>query len=114
MDIIGVLDFLKYKILAWGNTNIYSYQGVLFKNNIIIVVGSENVEEAISIVISVYISRLAQRDPALLDSTPYFQNSSELEDFLTQELKENIKEGYPSNSQLEKELQLHLKKLFNS
>ena len=114
LDIIGVLDFLKFKIQSWRNTNIYSYEGILFDNNIIIVVGSSNVHEAIMIIIFVYISRLAEKDPKLLRNTPDFENSIELETFLEEEIEKNIKKGYPNNPHLEQELELHLKKLLES
>lgn len=114
MDIIGVLDFLKFKIQIWGNTNIYSYEGALFNNNIIIVIGSHSIEEAIIITIFVYLSRLAEKDPKLLENAPDFETSSELEGFLKEEIEKNIKVGYPNNPQLEQELKHHLEKLLES
>jgi len=111
MDIIGVLDFLKFKIQHWGNNNIYSYEGRLFNHNIIIVIGSNSIKEAINITIFVYLSRLTEKDPVLMKSTPDFEIISELEKYLKDELEKNIKKGYPNNSQLEHELQHHLKKL---
>ena len=46
LDILGVLDFLKYKIKKWGNTNIFSYRGILFNDDMILVIGSNTIEEA--------------------------------------------------------------------
>ena len=114
LDIIGVLDFLKFKIQSWRNTNIYSYQGALFDNNIIIVIGSNNVEEAIIITIFVYLSRLAEKDPKLLKNALNFESTSELEDLLKEEFEKKFNEGYPNNPQLEQKLKLHLEKLLET
>lgn len=114
MDIIGVLDFLKFKIQTWGNTNIYSYDGKIFNNNIIIVIGSNSIEEVMSIIIFVFISRLVEKDPVLLKIVPKFDSISELEGFLEEELKTNIKEGYPNDPQLEQDLKHHLENLLKN
>ncbi|TFG17354.1 MAG: hypothetical protein EU531_03605 [Promethearchaeota archaeon] len=114
MDIIGVLDFLKFKIQSWGNTNVYSYEGRLFNNNIIMVIGSNSIEEVMDIVIFVYLSRLAEKDPKLLRNTPDFENSNELETFLKEEIEKNIKKGYPHNHKLEQDLKHHLESLLKN
>lgn len=111
MDIIGVLDFLKFKIQNWANTNIFSYEGSLFDNNIIIVIGSNNINEAIVIIIFVYLTRLAENDLILMNNIPNFESVNELERALIEDLKKNIKEGYPRNRQLEQELRHHLEVL---
>lgn len=113
LDIIGVLDFLKFKIQGWGSTNIYSYRGILFKGNIIMVIGSNTIEEAMTIIIFVYLSRLREKDPSLVESTPEFNSSRELEEFLKKELELKIEKGYPSNPLLEQELKNHLNTLLN-
>jgi hypothetical protein len=113
LDIIGVLDFLKFKIQDWGNTNIYSYRGILFNENIVMVVGSNTIEAAINIIIFVYLSRLGKKDPLLVKSTPEFNSSRELEEFLKNELELKIAKGYPENPFLELELKNHLNKLLN-
>lgn len=113
LDIIGVLDFLKFKIKGWGNMNIYSYRGFLFNENIIMVVGSNTVEEAINIIIFVYLSRLGKKDPILVESTPDFNSSRDLEEFLKNELELKIEKGYPNNPLLEQKLKDHLNALLN-
>jgi hypothetical protein len=111
LDIIGVLDLLKYKIKNWGNTNIYSYEGSLFDCNIIIIVGSKSIDEAITISIFVYLSRLIAEDPKILKNIPIFENIGSIESILKKEFELNLKKGYPNNPHLEKELKLHLEKL---
>jgi hypothetical protein len=113
LDIIGVLDFLKYKIQNWDNTNIYSYEGKLFDCNIIIIVGSKNIDEVITIGIFVYLSRLIAEDPKILKNLPIFKKISSIEKFLKNELELRIVKGYPDNPLLEQELKDHLNKLLN-
>ncbi|MHA1763349.1 MAG: hypothetical protein ACTSYC_06265, partial [Promethearchaeota archaeon] len=60
LDILGVLDVLKYKIQEWNNTNIFSYKGVLFEHQPILVIGSDTIDEAGKITILVYITRIIE------------------------------------------------------
>ena len=113
LDIIGVLDFLKYKIKKWKRTSIYSYEGILFKRNIILIVGTPNIDEAIEIIIFVYLSKVKEKDPRILIKDTDFDNESAFEAFLNKEFELNLKEGYPNNPQLEKELKIHLERLLD-
>ena len=53
-EIFGVLDFLKYKFKKWQRTSIFSYNGDLFSGEHILIVGTENIEEAKTILHFVY------------------------------------------------------------
>ena len=114
LDIIGVLEFLKYKIQKWGNTNIFTYEGVLFSHNKIIVIGSRNVDEAITIIIFVYLTKIIENEELVLHLAAHLNNQSSLESLLKKELETNIKRGYPNEPQLEKELKNHIKNLLNT
>ncbi|MHA2008212.1 MAG: hypothetical protein ACXABO_13405 [Promethearchaeota archaeon] len=110
-EIIGVLDFLKYKIENWGNTNIFSYYGRFFNENTILVIGSSNSEEATNIIKHIYLSHIiknVEEVDTLIETVPNF---GDLENFLTDEISENIKNGHPSDPKLEMELVDHIKKL---
>ncbi|GAJ12743.1 unnamed protein product, partial [marine sediment metagenome] len=67
-EILGVLDFLKYKLEKWGNTNIFSYLGSLFGKNTILVIGSSNSEEAIVPLIELLHFRNTEIYNILIDS----------------------------------------------
>jgi len=108
-EIFGVLDFLKYKIENWGNSNIFSYLGRLFNDNTILVVGAGNTGEAISIIKYVYLSKkIKERDEfdILINN---FENCETLELYLNKEITDKIKMGYPSDPKLEMKLKNHLK-----
>ena len=62
LEILGVLDFLKDKMKKWGNTNLFSYHGCLFSEGDVMVVGSRNLEEAISIIIYMYLSNVVDNE----------------------------------------------------
>ena len=36
LDILGVLDFLKFKIKKWGNDNIFSYSGISLRRTLLL------------------------------------------------------------------------------
>jgi hypothetical protein len=114
MDIIGVLDFLKYKIVNWGNSNIFSYVGDLFNNNTILVIGSENTGEAKSIIKFVYLSQLVKNREKVDNSIYKFKSCRAFEDYLDNEIDDKIKQGYPVNPELEMKLKNHLKTLLLS
>ncbi len=105
LDIIGVLDFLKFKIQKWGNTNIFSYEGILFNQNKIIVLGSRNVNEAIIIIIFVFLTKIIENEKLVLQVAAHLNNQSSLESLLKKELETNIKRGCLNEPQLEKDLQ---------
>ena len=110
-EIFGVLDFLKYKIENWGNSNIFSYLGRLFNDNTILVVGAGNTGEAMSIIKYVYLSKkIKERDEfdILINN---FENCETLEHYLNKEITDKIKLGYPSDPKLEMKLKKHLKTL---
>ncbi|MFX1574990.1 MAG: hypothetical protein ACFFB0_19810 [Promethearchaeota archaeon] len=114
LDIIGVLDFLKYKIKKWGNTNIFSYIGNLFENNTVLVVGARDLEEAKSIIIYMLLSKVLTENKKIddfLDNQTTFNN---LQQFLNTEFTKNITTGYPVDPTLERKLRDHLEKLIMS
>ncbi|MFX1364105.1 MAG: hypothetical protein ACFFCE_15140 [Promethearchaeota archaeon] len=111
LEILGVLNFLQDKIKKWGNTNIFSYHGSLFDGDYALIVGSRNLEEAISIIIYMYLSRITDtnyEDDIFLQK---LETSIDLELFLRNHVSEHIEKGYPVNQSLESELSTHLDKL---
>ncbi len=116
LDIMGVLDVLKYKIQKWKNTSIYFYNGVLFDYQPILVIGSDTFDEAAKIIILVYISRIFEdktdvSSSMLKDALIEFSN---LKNTLEQHVKKNLHEGYPENPEIEEILVNHLKELISS
>ena len=79
--------------------------------NIIIIIGSKTIDEAITISIFVYLSRLVVEDPKILKNIPTFESISSIENILKKEFELNMKKGYPNHPHLEKELKLYLEKL---
>lgn len=114
LDIIGVLDFLKYKIKKWGNTNLFSYHGDLFNGSTILVVGARNLEEAISIMIYMFLTNVVDNEYEINNLIEKLGSSNDIEQYLRNDISKNIKKGYPSNSDLEMELKNHLEGLIKS
>ncbi len=114
LEIIGVLDFLKYKIKKWGNTNLFSYYGDLFNGCTILVVGARNLEEAISIMIYMFLTNLVDNEYEINNLIEKLGSSNDIEQYLRNNISKNIKKGYPSNSDLEMELKNHLEGLIKS
>ena len=114
LDIIGVLDFLKYKIKKWGNTNLFSYHGDLFNGSTILVVGVRNLEEAISIMIYMFLTNVVDNEYEINNLIEKLGSSNDIEKYLRNDISKNIKKGYPSNSDLEMELKNHLEGLIKS
>ncbi len=113
-EIIGVLDFLKYKIENWGNSNIFSYLGDLFNHNTILVIGSGDTEEAKNIIKYVYLSQITKTGENLDNLIKKFEDCRTLENYLNKKIMGKIKLGYPADPKLEKELKNHLKTLLLS
>ncbi|MFX1313538.1 MAG: hypothetical protein ACFFHD_13170 [Promethearchaeota archaeon] len=114
LDIIGVLNFLKYKIKKWGNTNLFTYIGKLFEDNTILVVGARDIEEAKSIIIYMFLSNFLSKNKKIDDFLENQGFYNDLEQFLNTEFAKNIKTGYPIAPHLENQLKQHLKKLIIS
>ncbi|MHA2392800.1 MAG: hypothetical protein ACXAEX_12710 [Promethearchaeota archaeon] len=117
IEIFGVLDFLKFKLEKWGNTNVFSYLGGLFKKNTILIIGANNAKEATSIVKYVYLSQVIKRDDTidqLLGLIEKLENIDDFEDFLNKEISNNLKMGCPNEPKLEIQLRDHLNKLLES
>ncbi len=114
LEILGVLDFLKYKLEKWGNTNIFSYLGSLFGKNTILVIGSSNSEEAISIIKYVYLSQVIKNAEQIKNLIGKLDNIFDLEQYLSNEISNKIKVGYPIEPKLEIQLKNHIKKLLIS
>lgn len=111
LDIIGVLDFLKYKIKKWGNVNIFTYQGQLFEDNIIFVIGSNNIEEAKDIIIFIFLNEILNKREELLEILDDFDPENDLEQYLSNEIFKTLVKGYPYDLNLESTLKKHLKDL---
>ena len=110
LDILGVLDFLKDKIEKWGNSNIFSYIGVLFENTNTLVIGSSNREEAISIIKYVYLSQVIKSSDEIQKLEKKLDDITDLEVSLNNQISRNIKLGYPTDPKLELHLKNHIKR----
>ncbi|UCD00716.1 MAG: hypothetical protein JSV23_07435 [Promethearchaeota archaeon] len=108
LEILGVLDFLKERIKKWGNTNLFSYHGNLFNKNTIIVVGARDLEEATSIMIYMFLSNIVENEYEFNNLIEKLGYSTDIEQFLRDNISENIEKGYPTNSDLEMKLVNHL------
>ncbi|MFX0021586.1 MAG: hypothetical protein ACFE9S_04620 [Candidatus Hermodarchaeota archaeon] len=101
LEILGVLDFLKDRIKKWGNTNIFSYQGNLFREGPTLVVGARDSEEALSIIFYIYLTNIVDNEQGIDYLIKKLGTSSDLEDFLRTQISDNMENGYPPNPSLE-------------
>lgn len=113
LDVLGVLDFLKYKIKKWRNNNIFSYLGPLFNEDIILIVGASNIEEARVIIIRAYLKEFIEKKIERESLFIKKGNKFNIEQYLDSDVTENTKIGYPYNPVQELELRNHLDKLLN-
>ncbi|MHA1988058.1 MAG: hypothetical protein ACW98D_15595 [Promethearchaeota archaeon] len=114
LEIMGVIDFLKYKIENWGNSNIFSYLGHLFNDNTVLVIGSTDIGEAKSIIKYVYLSQILKKREEIEKLISKFKNCKTLEHNLENEITNKIKLGYPADKGLEKKIEIHLKTILSS
>ncbi len=113
LEILGVLDFLKDRIKKWGNTNLFSYHGNLFRKGHVLVVGARHLEEAISIIIYMYLSNIVDNEYGINSLIEKLGSSSDLEEFLRNQISKNTNKGYPSNPDLELRLFDHIKDIID-
>ncbi|MFX0018182.1 MAG: hypothetical protein ACFFAK_05970 [Promethearchaeota archaeon] len=111
LDILGVLDFLKYKIKKWRNTNIFSYQGKLFNEEIILVIGSNTIEEAKDIVVFIFLNDILNKKKDILRILDDWDSNNDLEQYLINEILKNLEKGYPYDPNVESEISNHIEKL---
>lgn len=110
-EISGVLDFLKFKIKKWGNTNIFSYSGNLFTGSTALVIGARNFEEAESIMKYMFLSNTVDNEYKIDELIDKLKSSNNLEKYLNDEISEYIEKGFPNNREMELELRNHLEKM---
>jgi hypothetical protein len=114
LEILGVLDFLKDRIKKWGNTNLFSYQGNLFREGPTLVVGARDLEEALSIIFYMYLTNIVDNEQGINYLIEKLGTSSDLEDFLRTQISSKIEKGYPANPTLELKLIDHLNGIVSS
>lgn len=113
-EIIGVLNFLKYKIEEWNNTDIFSYSGNLFGGETIIVVGASKLEDSINMMIYVFLSEVLKNRIQFDLSEAKLNYSEDLEICLFNELSGNIRKGLPTYPKLEILIKEHLEKILKN
>jgi hypothetical protein len=114
LEILGVLDFLKDKIKKWGNTNLFSYKGDLFREGHTLVVGARDLEEALSIIFYMYLINIVDNEQGIDYLIKKLGMSNDLEDFLRTLILGKIEKGYPANPTLELKLIDHLNGIVRS
>jgi hypothetical protein len=113
LEILGVLDFLKDRIKNWGNTNLFSYHGTLFRQGPVLVVGARDLEEATSIIIYMYLSNVIDNEDGFNYLIKKLGSSSDIEIFLRSQLSGDIEKGYSPNPNLELKIVQHLEEIIN-
>ncbi|MFX1313210.1 MAG: hypothetical protein ACFFHD_11445 [Promethearchaeota archaeon] len=111
LDILGVLGFLKYKLKKWRNTNIFSYRGKLFDEDIILVIGSNTIEEAKDIVVIIFLNEILDKKKEISSILDDLDSDNDLEQYLINEIIENLEIGYPDDINSEKKIIKHIEKL---
>jgi len=104
LEILGVLDFLKDKIKKWGNSNFFSYKGNLFRKGPVLVVGARNTEEAVSIIIYMYLSNVVDNEHGIEHLIEILGSFDDLEQFLRYNISKSLEKGYPDDPELELKL----------
>lgn len=108
LEILGVLDFLKDRIKKWGNTTLFSYNGGWFSRGTVLVVGARDLEEAVSIMIYMFLSNVVDDEYEINYLIEKLGSSTDLEFFIRNHISKNIERGYPTNPDLEAKLVNHL------
>jgi hypothetical protein len=108
LEVLGVLNFLKDRIKKWGNTNLFSYHGSLFKKGAVLVVGAKDLEEAVSIIIYMYLTNVVDNEYGINILIDKLNTLIDLEEYLRTEITINIKRGYPTSPNVESQIKKHL------
>jgi hypothetical protein len=114
LEILGVLNFLKDRIKKWCNANLFSYNGSLFSSGAVLIVGARDLEEAVSIIIYMYLSNVVDNEYGINDLNDKLGTLNDLEEFLRTEVSTNLKRGYPNNPDVESQLKEHLNNLIKN
>ncbi len=113
LEVVSVLNFLKYKIKKWGLSTIFSYKGMLFDFDTIIVIGAKNVDQALKIIASVYLEKLIEfKSEASWNEWEEKMQIFSI-DSVREEISSNIKTGIPDNIEIELNLQSHLEEILS-
>jgi hypothetical protein len=113
-EIIGVLDFLKYKIEKWNNTNIFSYSGNLFGEETVIVIGAVNLKDSVNMITYIFLKEFLANNLQINFSETKLRNSKDIELYLNNEFSDNTKEGLPNYPNLEIEIRKHLEMILKN
>lgn len=113
-EIIGVLNFLKYKIEKWNNTNIFSYSGNLFGTETVIVIGAANLEDSINMITYIFLKEFLANKLEINSLKTKLRNSIDIELYLNNELSDNTKKGLPNYPNLEIEIKRHLEMILKN
>ena len=113
-EIIGVLDFLKYKIEKWNNTNIFSYSGNLFGEETVIVIGAANLKDSVNMITYIFLKEFLANNLQINFSETKLRNSKDIELYLNNEFSDNTKEGLPNYPNLEIEIRKHLEMILKN
>jgi hypothetical protein len=111
LEVIGVLNFLKFKFKKWRTKTIFTYLGKFFDENIVIVIGARNYQDAHNIMISVYLSEILKKPNKIYSILEMVQAENDLELYIKSEVSENLKTGYPPEKEIEIQIIKHLEKI---
>ena len=87
---------------------------MLFNKDRVLVIGSNNFEEAIDIIMYVVLFNIVKKGGSLNKILEYIDSTIDLDKNLRHIILKDLKKGYPLNQDSEIQLKNHLKKLIES
>jgi hypothetical protein len=111
LDILGVLDVLKYKIKKWNNANIFSYSGIFFKGYNVIIIGSSDMLEATQIIMTIFFKKFTSDGEYVQDLISKAKYREDLEKIIKNLILSDIERGFPHDMEVEKKISHHLEKI---
>jgi hypothetical protein len=106
LELKKVLNVIKDKIKRWGNSNIFTYSGILFENFKLIIIGAKLIEQAQDLIIFVYLSEVLANKAKLISN-----NIEDIEEIIKNEIKKGLVKGFPFSESVENELKEHIEKI---
>ena len=107
LELLKVLNLIRDKLQKWDNTNIFTYSGNAFKKSKIIVIGADNFDHALDLIILVFLTELSKTN----NIEPLLIHKEQFEEYYKSEFRSKIEIGCPWDKMLENTIKNHINKM---